>query len=180
MGQSAAGPGVAHASGGPLRVDPANPRYFTDNSGRAVYLTGAHTWDNLQDMGPDDPPSAFDFKAYLDVLQRHHHNFIRLWRWELVRWDTSANQEQQPKRHIAAPHPWARTGPGQALDGRPQFDLDRFDEAYSRRLRARVAEAQGRGIYVSIMLFEGWEEQAEAAPRRDDVPVPGRKQRRAL
>src|SRR5262245_17715422 len=36
---------------GPLRVHPANPRYFTDGSGKAVYLTGAHTWNNLQDIG---------------------------------------------------------------------------------------------------------------------------------
>ncbi len=26
---------------GPLRRNPANPRYFTDDSGRAVYLTAA-------------------------------------------------------------------------------------------------------------------------------------------
>jgi hypothetical protein len=40
---------------GPLRVHPDNPRYFTDgmkNAGgglRAVYLTGSHNWNNLQD-----------------------------------------------------------------------------------------------------------------------------------
>ena len=43
---------------GPLRVHPKNPRYFTDGSGRAVYLTGSHTWSNLQDQGPKDPPTA--------------------------------------------------------------------------------------------------------------------------
>ena len=32
-------------TGGPLRVHPANGRYFTDASGRAIYLTGSHTWD---------------------------------------------------------------------------------------------------------------------------------------
>ena len=39
------------AARGPLRVLAANPRYFTDGSGRAVYLTGSHTWDNRQDIG---------------------------------------------------------------------------------------------------------------------------------
>jgi Protein of unknown function (DUF4038)/Putative collagen-binding domain of a collagenase len=34
---------------GPLRVCPANPRYFTDGSGKAMLLTGSHTWGNLQD-----------------------------------------------------------------------------------------------------------------------------------
>jgi hypothetical protein len=30
-----------------LRVLTANPRYFTDGSGRAVYLTGSHVWWSL-------------------------------------------------------------------------------------------------------------------------------------
>jgi len=44
---------------GPLRVHQANPRYFTDGSGKAVYLTGSHRWANLMDRGPSDlpPPS---------------------------------------------------------------------------------------------------------------------------
>jgi len=141
---------------GLLRVHPGNPRYFTADGQRAVYLTGAHTWDNLQDMGETDPPAPFDFDAYLDFLQQHHHNFIRLWRWELVSWDTAANGEEPAKRLVAAPHPWARTGPGLALDGKPRFDLERFDPGYFQRLRARVEAAQARGIYVSVMLFEGW------------------------
>jgi len=140
----------------PLRVSTENPRYFTDDSGKAIYLTGSHTWNNLQDMGPTDPPAPFDFKEYLDFLDRHHHNFIRLWRWELVSWNTAANREKESRIHFCAPHPWARTGPGKALDGKPRFDLKKFDEGYFKRLRSRVEEANRRGIYVSIMLFEGW------------------------
>jgi hypothetical protein len=36
---------------GPLQVHPENPRYFTDGSGKAIFLTGAHTWANFQDIG---------------------------------------------------------------------------------------------------------------------------------
>ena len=43
---------------GPLRVDSCNPRYFTDGSGKAIYMTGAHTWANLVDMGLTDPPTS--------------------------------------------------------------------------------------------------------------------------
>lgn len=147
---------------GPLRVHPFNPRYFTDGARapdgtlRAVYLTGAHTWNNLQDMGETDPPLPFDFPAYLDFLAERGHNFIRLWRWELLVWDTRANQEQVPRRLVAGPHPWARTGPGMAYDGKPRFNLEQFNEDYFQRLRARVAAAAERGLYVSVMLFEGW------------------------
>ncbi|MCI0536431.1 MAG: DUF6298 domain-containing protein, partial [Verrucomicrobiales bacterium] len=131
---------------GPLTVLKANPRYFTDGSGKAVYLTGSHTWSSLQDMGVGDPPPAFDFDAYLDFLERHQHNFIRLWHWEQF---ASGNR-------TVAPLSWARTGPGKALDGKPKLDLSQFDPAYFERLRSRVQAAGKRGIYVSVMLFEGW------------------------
>jgi hypothetical protein len=151
-------PSARAAMGGPLRVHPRNGRYFADGAGRAVYLTGAHTWNNLSDIGPGDPPAAFDFSKYLNFLQQHHHNFIRLWRWELTRWDAGATPEYTTKAdtYAVAPHPWKRTGPGLALDGQPKFDLHQFDPAYFDRLRRRLRAAQDRGIYAGIMLFEGW------------------------
>jgi hypothetical protein len=139
---------------GPLRVHPENPRYFTDGSGRAIYLTGSHTWSNLVDIGPEDPPPQFDFTSYLDWMQKFNHNFIRMWTWEPVTWNTKANREN--KLHAAAPQPWARTGPGKATDGKPKFDLKKYNPIYFDRLRQRVSAAGNRGIYVSIMLFEGW------------------------
>src|SRR5262245_15013955 len=68
---------------GPLRVLKSNPRYFTVGDGMAVYLAGSHNWHNFQDNGHrltqgKDPPEAFDYDAYLDFLQKHHHNFFRL------------------------------------------------------------------------------------------------------
>jgi hypothetical protein len=129
---------------GPLRVCAANPRYFAGPDGRPVYLTGSHTWQSLQDgvltnyTTVDQP---FDYAGYLDLLQTNQHNLIRLWRWELT------NHE---------PQPWLRTGPGQAMDGKPKFDLRRFNEPYFDRLRARVIAAGDRAIYVSVMLFEDW------------------------
>lgn len=153
----------AEPAAGPLRVHPENPRYFTDGAKqadgtlRAVYLTGSHTWNNLVDMGRSDPPERFDFTAYLDFLDRHHHNFIRLWAWDSTTWDTRANGPlAKDFVHNAAPQPWLRTGPGQALDGKPKFDLTKFDPVYFERLHGRVEAAGQRGIYVSVMLFEGW------------------------
>jgi hypothetical protein len=155
------GPGPASAMG-PLRVLPSNPRYFTDGSGRAVYLTGSHHWSNLVDIGPTDPPAPFDFTAYLDRLQALNHTFVRLWRWELTRYVADG------ERLFARPQPWTRTGPGRALDGKPRFDLTRFDPEYFGRLRARVAAAAGRGFYVAVMLFEGWALQRSEPPWRWD------------
>jgi hypothetical protein len=149
-----AGQAERPASRGPLRVHPTNPRYFTDDGQRAVYLTGSHTWCNFQDMGTNDPPAAFDFDAYLRFLEKYGHNFIRLWHWELMCWDSNAKQGRL--RQYATPHPWLRTGPGNAVDGQPKFNLERFNPAYFERLRARVKAAGEHGVYVSVMLFEGW------------------------
>jgi hypothetical protein len=146
---------------GPLQGWNVNPRYFTDGSGRAIYLAGSHNWHNFQDNGhrlPEgqDPPPLFDYNAYLDFLEAHHHNFFRLWRWEAPKWT-----DVQPPGVIkyCQPHPWVRSGPGVANDGKPRFDLDRFDESYFDRMRSRLIAARDRGIYASIMLFEGWELQ---------------------
>jgi len=131
-----------------------NPRYFTDGSGKAIYLTGSHTWANLQEITGESEPAAFDYEAYLDFLVEHNHNFIRLWNWEHAYWASWA--EDTLKVLYGSPNPFPRTGPGAALDGRPKFDLDRFNQAYFDRLRGRVAAAGQRGIYVMIMLFEGF------------------------
>jgi hypothetical protein len=139
---------------GPLKVLTENPRYFTDGSGRAVYLAGAHTWPNVVDMGPSDPPPPFDFDGYLAFLVRHGHNYTRLWTWEPMRWNTKGNG--QGRNHFAAPQAFARTGPGAALDGKPRFDLAEYNPEYFERLRARASAAGRRGVYVSVMLFEGW------------------------
>ena len=109
--------GRAATAAGPLRLCEANPRYFADGSGKPVLLVGSHVWNNLVDMGPADPPTAFDADAYLDFLEKHHHNFIRLWAWELSNWDTRGNNARwrKPKPHVVAPLPWRRTGPGKAI-----------------------------------------------------------------
>jgi hypothetical protein len=145
---------------GPLTVSAKNPRYFThqgDATGRAVYLTGSHIWNNLQDgMGPgaEAPaePERFDFDAYLRFLTDRGHNFIRLWRWEQFRSQAAAGNF-----HLnMSPQPWARTGPGTAKDGKPRFDLERSDDAFFARLRERAVKAGEAGIYVGVMLFDGW------------------------
>ena len=129
---------------GPLRVSKVNPRYFEDGSGKIVYLTGSHTWTNLQDGDERKPP--FDFNAYLRFLVEHNHNFIRMWSWQ------STGAWIFPS---ISPHPWLRTGPGLANDGKPKFNLKKFNPEYFKRLRERVELAKEKGIYVSVMLFVG-------------------------
>src|SRR5919108_1501195 len=97
---------------GPLRVLPSNPRYFTDGSGKAVYLTGSATHANFKDWGYSDPPSRFDYTEYLNFLQQHNHNFIRLWTFEQTQWLRFSDSLQQDATVFVGPFPWLRTGPG--------------------------------------------------------------------
>ena len=142
-----------------LRVLPANPRYFADPSGAPVYLTGSHTWADLVDWDTQTPPRALDYQGFLRTLRDNGHNFVRLWTWEQPRF-----ADQSGTKRYADPLPWRRIGPGRASDGLPRFDLTRFDPRYFERLRARVVAAQQAGVYVSVMLFEGWELQFSKPP----------------
>src|SRR5215207_4206145 len=123
---------------GPLMVSKTNPRYFTvasEAEQKAIYLTGSHIWNNFHDgmgPGPDCGESAeeFDFEGYLKFLKDHGHNFIRLWRWEQFK-----SQAAGGNFHLCrTPQPWQRTGPGDAKDGKPKFELDLFNQFYFDRL----------------------------------------------
>jgi hypothetical protein len=146
----------------PLAISRRNPRYFetqggADGQARIVYLTGAHVNNNFHDgmgLGTEcpDEPDRFDFDAYLDWLVDHGHNFIRLWRWEQFKSQVGGGAVHA----CMSPQPWARTGPGAATDGKPKFDLTKFDDEHFSRLRDRVEKANERGLYVDVMLFEGF------------------------
>lgn len=144
-------PELSGPATGPLHVSTDNPRYFADPSGKIVYLTGSHYWKNVQDDDVTNPPKPFDNVAYLNFLKLHDHNFTRLWVWEQARWS-----DEVAYSHWFAPTIYVRTGPGAAADGEPKFDLTKLNPAYFARLRQRVIDAGQRGIYVSVMLFDGW------------------------
>lgn len=143
--------GVKKKMGFPLRVCSNNPIYFADLDGHIVYLTGSHTWNNFQDIISDEYADPFDYDAYLDFMEDHNHNFMRLWTWEQAAWISSVEGMVR-----FSPMPYPRSGPVEAIDGKPRFDLSRFDEAYFTRLRDRVAAAGERGIHVAVMLFQGF------------------------
>lgn len=141
----------------PAALDAASTGSFAERSGKAILLTGSHTWPNLVDMGSSDPPPAFDFDAYRKWLREHGHNFTRGWTWEPTKWDNTRmqNAEWRNGAHTVAPHPWPRTGPGLVLDGKPKFDLEKYNADCLDRIRVRLAKARDAGIDVSVMLFDG-------------------------
>jgi len=141
---------------GPLKVHPQNPRYFTDASGKAIYLTGSHNWANMNDLGCTDPPPVFDWKKYLDFMTGHNHNFIRGWHSENTMVLGAEDCAKLSGNYYIFPLIYNRTGPGMALDGKPKIDLAKFNQAWFDRIRQRAIDAGKRGLYISIMLFQGW------------------------
>jgi hypothetical protein len=147
---------------GPLYVNPDNGRYFTDGmvvNGRykAVVLSGSHTWCDFTDCGGSATPTVFNYTAFLDFLVANNHNFFRLWRAENARGGETGDN------FWFSPLPYARSTTCCAFDGGNKFDLTQFNPAYFDRLRQRVIAARDRGIYVSIMLFDGWSVESKLA-----------------
>ena len=147
---------------GPLTRSEKLQCYFADRDGDPVYLTGSHTWSNMQECMSGDPAVEFDYHAYLDWMVDHNHNYMRGWHWENTSWDQFAT-DRCPVR----PMPFKRTGPGNAMDGLPKFDCTVFNREYFDRLHLRVSQAAARGIYVSVMLFQGWSTEV----RRSNLSV---------
>ena len=144
----------AQPAKGPLKILPQNPRYFTDGNGKAVILIGSHTWNNLVEIDrmPSHPNHTIDFTNYLKFLNDHQHNCFRLWQWE----NAFSTDSTGKIKYWIDPVPYLRTGAEKTLDGKPKFDLDKFNEAYFDRLRSRVKAANDHGIYVIVMLFQGF------------------------
>lgn len=141
---------------GVLRVSTANSRYVTDNSGKAIFLSGFHTWYNVQNGGSTNPPPEFGWTEYLDALMSYGCNFTKLWAsMETVQmWADPFNQ--LGTQYFGAPR-YERTGPGNAADGGLKFDLTRISQDYLDRLYSRVRDCGRRGIYVVVQLFQGWQ-----------------------
>jgi hypothetical protein len=137
----------------PLSALSINPNYFSDGSGKAVYLTGSHTWNDLQDWGTNEFPVPFDFAAYVNLLVAHNHNFTLLWQTELPRFCGLPTTASSRPDFSVTPLPWQRSGPGNASDGKLKFDLTKFNQTYFDRLRARVRDLDAAGIYAGVYFF---------------------------
>ncbi|GIK42454.1 MAG: hypothetical protein BroJett011_62870 [Chloroflexota bacterium] len=138
-------------------VSDLNSRYFENGFGQPVILTGFHTWYNIQDGGPTDPPGAFDWDEYLSALVSYGCNFTKLWAsMETAQlWADPFGGVANPQ--YFSPPRYERTGPGNAADGGLKFDLDQINQDFLDRLYDRVAACAANGIYVTIQLFQGWQ-----------------------
>ncbi|MHC4740763.1 MAG: putative collagen-binding domain-containing protein [Planctomycetota bacterium] len=141
--------GLWSAPTGRLEVCPEHPYYFRDGE-RHVVLVGISdrqlfsVWRNEK---------GFSWWKYLDDLAAHRINYVRQ---DVFEWGKLLVPREYPGQFSNPAWPFARTGPGTAIDGKPIFDLTKFDQSYfDLRLKPFLAEAAERGIYVELTLFEG-------------------------
>jgi hypothetical protein len=131
----------------------SNSLFFSTAEGRPVALGGSHFWENMSDQGPTPEIQPFDWPAYLDWLEHRGHNLIRLWTGIHHTYMTS----ECTRPWYMSPVPWSRSRVPGARDGGNKFDLTAWNESWFERLQARVHSAGERGMYVLVMLFDGWD-----------------------
>ena len=139
---------------GPVTVS-RNPNYFKDANGSVLILNGSQTWNTFQDWGSNGSLQTLDFKAFVNFLTAHGHNFTLLWTTEMPHFCNLPTTASSPPEFIVRPLPWRRTGPGNATDGGLKFDLTKFDPGFFARLRTRTQALNNAGIYAGVYLFTG-------------------------
>ncbi len=141
---------VVPASVGRLEICPQHPYYFRDGD-RHVVLVGVSD-RSLFTIWQND--KGFSWRKYLDDLAAHHLNYVRQ---DVFSWGALLAPVNYPAQFSNPAWLFARTGPGTAMDGKPKFDLTKFDQFYfDQRLKPFLREAVKRGIYVELTLFEGF------------------------
>jgi hypothetical protein len=143
-----AGPGTAAAARGkPISLHPRNPHYFLFRGQPTVLVTSAEHYGAVINR-------EFDYHTYLRALHADGLNLTRVFTgayrepyWGPADQNTLA---PRPGRFLA---PWARSRTPGYQGGGNKFDLDRWDQAYFRRLRDFVQIAGRLGIVVEVVFF---------------------------
>jgi hypothetical protein len=155
-GGTAAGTAAGFVGGDPGQPPPLGPGlpqlrhnpgdlFFTTAAGDEVYLRGSHTWPSVQDYQASGP---FDFEAFLFLQQSIGANSTRLWAWDAAHSDGAGGP--------LSPMPFVQVSPG-------VYDVMQINPAYIARLVERVDAAGEAGLYVSVMIGQGWTVHQDAA-----------------
>jgi len=129
-----------------LRIHPDNSRYFLFRGKPLVLLTASEHYGSVINR-------PFDFEKYLDDAVAHKMTMTRT--FLLFREQQSSRNPSSPCKPESPDYiaPFPRTGPGNALDGEPIYDLDQWNPEYFERLHRFLDGASRRGIVVELTVF---------------------------
>ena len=130
-----------------FRLHPDNPRYFLYGGRPRVLITATEHYGAVINRN-------FDYVRYLaeaaDKAATLSRCFLLFRELEGIPLNPHSPCKPRPGEYVA---PFARSGPGFAVDGFPKFDLDRWDDEYFARLRGFLDEAARRDVVVELTLF---------------------------
>jgi hypothetical protein len=140
----------------PLRLHPENPRYFEFRGKPTILVTSGEHYGAVLNRD-------FDFVKYLAALEKYGFNQTRTFSGAYCEPAGAFNIEKNTLAPAAGKLicPWARSDTRGYAGGGNKFDLDRWDDAYFKRLHDFVAEAGRRGIVVELVLFCPFYEDAQ-------------------
>jgi hypothetical protein len=132
----------------PIRLHPANARWFEWRGKAVALITSAEHYGAVLNQD-------FDFRRYLETLQRDGMNYTRIFAGSYVEPQGAFGIQRNtlapgPTRFLA---PWARSDQPGYVGGGNRFDLDRFSTEYLVRLKDFIREADKRGVVVELTLF---------------------------
>ncbi|HEV3301166.1 MAG TPA: hypothetical protein VG055_16060 [Planctomycetaceae bacterium] len=141
-----AGAGVTQQLRPAVSLHPENPRYFLFRGRPLILIAATEHYGSVINR-------PFDFERYLADAADKHQTMTRT--FLLFREQQSARNPSSPCKPESPDFvtPWPRTGPGNAIDGEPRFDLDQWNPEYFRRLHRFLSRASEFGIVVELTLF---------------------------
>ena len=132
----------------PLALHPRNPHYFQFRGKPTIIITSGEHYGAVLNLD-------FDYAKYLKTLAKDGLNGTRTWAGAYCEPPSAFNIQSNtlaplPGRFIC---PWARSAEPGYPNGGNKFDLNKWDDAYFKRLRGFMAEANRRGVVVELNLF---------------------------
>ena len=135
---------LARAFADPIKVHPANPRYYLFNGQPTILITSAEHYGAVLNLD-------FDYVKYLDALKAYGLNYTRPWPGECIELVGEFIKDNtvgiEPARLIV---PWARSNQCCGVYGENKYDLDKWNPEFFARLKDYIAKAGERGIVVEI------------------------------
>lgn len=132
--------------GKPICVHPENKKLFLFREKPTVLLCATEHYGSVMNR-------PFDFEKYLADAFEKKQTLTRL--FVLFRELQSASNPYSTCKPESPDYisPFLRTGPGDARDGQPKYDLSRWNPEFFERLHRFLSIASGYGIIVEIALL---------------------------
>jgi hypothetical protein len=140
----------------PLALHPENPHYFVFRGKPTLLITSGEHYGAVLNLD-------FDYVRYLDELKARRLNLTRTWAGPYAEQPGTFNIQNNTLAPAAGRFicPWARSETAGFAGGGNKFDLNRWDEAYFKRLRDFVEQAGKRGVVVELNLFCPFYEESQ-------------------